>query len=616
MNNGISTWLCPLLVAMGAVAGCANGPKGVPVDPGKDWTQSGKTELTQPIALIADTQIHESRGVASRYFNRSGDEVVPVTLRTGQQVIGAADILAYAMERAKSYPLVVHAGDAIDVSCSTEWNLFMAAMGASGRPGPGPTSWLFAPGNHDGFLTGNMYPKDDADGRIYVKSYWSNLCNAGQVWSDHQRRYSQMPKEEIVSRYAAMLARDTAVDSKNPNCNPDGSLCWATRIRRGDLQWTSYIVQRVRLPAAQSGGTPVYALLLDSSDFDQRPYLKPSGLAGLRAGVSTDQLRALKHLTADLPSEARYFFIAHHPFDVWSGNDWSIEKRDLWNELNGDPRSLHFLVSAHTHTGALLSHNGEYGSLTELNTGSLSDAPVYLRNLKFEADSRGAVGFRSAAIPLIAKQSSPNCDGAQLSKSSDEWDYSVRNQDTESDRTSTYPKLIRYTAAAFSAVGHWFKFWSGKHEELRPQLLAYADVAERTMPASQEFKYYPFGERDDHGTPMRPVVLRGPAEVAQKLRANANCDTGAGFCSAQAKGNLLLALDTYYWLDPATPQTVKDKAHSLRLCMALAAAAESPYPGSSEQDKVNTITRSVSVEWSGRLSPGSSLAGETESAKR
>jgi hypothetical protein len=594
-------WLCPSTLVVAVLAGCASSPESIELDSTSGWDHIGKTPLTQPIALIADTQIHESRGVASRFFNRSGDEFVPVTLRTGQQVIGVADVLLHAMERAKSYPLVLHAGDALDVSCVTEWDLFMAAMSASGRAGPGPDSWLLALGNHDGFLTGNMYPKDDGAGRIYVKSYWSNLCNAGRVQVDMKNRYSHMPKEEIVTRYAKMLSKHKDSPSGKPNCNTDGSLCWSSRVRKGDLQWTSYIVQRVQLPSTQSEKTPIYALLMDSSDFAQRPYLAPTGLAGLRAGVSADQLRSLKRLVADLPPEARYFLVAHHPFEVWGGDEWNAESRTLWAELNGDTRSLQFLVSAHTHKGALLSHSGELGPLTELNTGSLSDAPVYLRSLWFESDSNGAIGFRSPAIPLTAEQSYPGCPGATFSPQNPDLDYGVRGQDTESDRASTSPTAIRYTKAIFSALGHLVKFWSGKHDELRPQLLAYADVVERSIPSNQAFSYYPFGERNDDGSLNHSKRLKGGAGIADELRKNANCSTGEGYCSVQAKGNLLLALEKYFWFDSTTPQTVKSEAHRLRLCLALAASAESPYPDSSEREMVEKLSQKISNEWASRL---------------
>ncbi|MFJ7788983.1 hypothetical protein [Pseudomonas sp. NPDC096925] len=602
MNARAYAWLSPAVFAVGAMVGCASSPENVGPHSGSGWTSEGKTPLTQPIAFIADTQIHESRGVASRYFNRSGDEFVPVTLRTGQQVIGEADVLLYAMERAKSYPLVIHAGDALDVSCATEWDLFTATMDASGHSGPGPESWLLAPGNHDGFLTGNMYPKADRFGRLYVTSYWSNLCNAGRVQVDQRNRYSHMPKEKIVERYAAMLAKHKHPPIGQPDCNANGSLCWVSRIRKDDLQWTSYIVQRVRLPSVEGQETPIYALLIDSSDFARRPYLNPSSVAGLHAGVSADQLRSLKRLVADLPSTARYFFVAHHPFGVWGGDEWDATTRALWVELNNDSRSMKFLVSAHTHEGALFRHSGDLGSLTELNTGSLSDAPIYLRNLWFEEDSQGRIGFRSLAFPLLANQAYPNCPGATLSSAQSNLDYSVRGQDTESDRANGSPMPIRYTKAFLSAVGHFFRFWSGKHDELRPQLLAYADVAERAIPNGQLFTYYPFGELNGKGVAEKPRQLQGGTGVAEELRMNANCKTGQGYCSVQAKGNLLLALERYFWFDPSTPKTVKTEAHQLRLCLALAASAESPYPDSAEKQRVDELTQAISSEWASQLS--------------
>lgn len=99
--------------------------------PGIRWQDAGHAlsaesiPLTQPVVLLADTQIHESRGTASHFWSLAGDEFFPVTIRTGQQVIGAPDMLLEALERTRDAPLLLHLhlGDAIDVSCQSEWRL-------------------------------------------------------------------------------------------------------------------------------------------------------------------------------------------------------------------------------------------------------------------------------------------------------------------------------------------------------------------------------------------------------------------------------------------------------------------------------------------------------------
>lgn len=78
---GLRTCLLTILV----LSGCANQTT-------PEWSENAVPQsqnnspqpLTLPILVLADTQFHESRGTASRYWSLAGDEFVPVTIRTGQ----------------------------------------------------------------------------------------------------------------------------------------------------------------------------------------------------------------------------------------------------------------------------------------------------------------------------------------------------------------------------------------------------------------------------------------------------------------------------------------------------------------------------------------------------
>ena len=176
-------------------------------------------------------------------------------------------------------------------------------------------------------------------------------------------------------------------------------------------------------------------------------------------------------------------------------------------------------------------------------------------------------------------------------------------QRSESDRASTWPAPLRGISAFFGALGHVLSFWSAKHEELRPQLLAYADVVEDSMPADAPITYVgttTSGPDIEHS-------LKGNREVARALRTLANCkpdqklddDAGAKYCTVQAKGNLLRALDEYYWGSDGAPRAVKDRAHRLRLCLALSAAEESP--SARGRPRVEQLMQQVESEWSSQL---------------
>lgn len=596
----------PIIAGCAALAlgGCAT--PFVDVEERASWSTQGTTPLTAPIGILADTQFHESRGVPSRSIGRAGDEFIAVTVRTGQQVIGAGDMLRHALELTQQFPLVLHAGDALDVSCETEWWLFKIVTTRL-RGQPGPRSWLFAPGNHDGYHTGNIFPVNTS---AYVESYWTNMCNAGRLWKKDWsgksvQKYSHMPKDRIVSEYLKMLEPLKARGDAQNGCDADGSLCWSARVSRNE-QWTSFVVQRVRLPAPIDSVVPIYAVLLDSSDYSMRPDVtRISGYAGRVAAISARQLHAAYELVNHLPSQARYFFVTHHPVSDWRISTWPEETRGAWNRLLEDPRSLRFLVSAHTHEGSLRRYEEGVGILTELNIGSLADAPVYIRSLWFEMDGSGNIGFRSSGIPLRSENVCPEGWARKSENKDKSLDYSVDEQRSESDRASEWPTPLRNLRAFFSAGGHFFNYWKAKHEELRPQLLAYADVVEATMPRIANIKYV--GSTTDG--PDIELALLGGGEVAKALRTLATCkpdetiagNTGARFCTVQSKANLLRKLDEYYWEEENVSQEVKERAHRLRLCLALAAAEESP--SKREKSKINDLLHRVKSEWSSQLYP-------------
>lgn len=78
----------------------------------------------------------------SRYWSRAFDGYVPVTIRSAQQVPGATDLL-YDAITARAFPLTLHLGDAMDVSCQTEWDMFAMAM-QRGLGAPGSGAWRSA----------------------------------------------------------------------------------------------------------------------------------------------------------------------------------------------------------------------------------------------------------------------------------------------------------------------------------------------------------------------------------------------------------------------------------------------------------------------------------------
>ncbi|WLI06715.1 hypothetical protein PSH66_29805 [Pseudomonas sp. FP597] len=536
--------------------------------------------LTEPIVLVADTQFHESRGTASHYFSMAGDEFFPVTIRTGQQVIGAPDLLLRALDQGQSYPLALHLGDGIDVSCQTEWSLFKQVMGeARGRPSA--SSWLFSPGNHDGFMVGNIYPKTDG---IYKTEYWNNVCNVGRGYAGSKQRFGRMPKETIVNDYVNLL-RGQPLSQKNPAsgqfCLDGNQLCVAYRI--ASEPWKSFIVQLVKLPPSRNNSRGVYALLLDTSDYPSRPNFGMGGpTAGIDAGISVDQIKAAQQLVSSLPDNSRYFFTGHHSFKDWKVESWKGEKLYRFVALSMGKQSLRFVVTAHTHEGGWYEHDFGGGHLQELNTGSLADAPLYYRDLSFQLYDGGAVSVRSNRILLDSVHSKCN----EYKPPADGSGYSVNDQQTESDRLSAAPAFLRRIGSFFSAAGHFFAFWEAKHSELKPQLLAYADIVQDVIPDNQAFNYHPYGTNYE-------LPFRGGSSIAEHLRYLAGC-FDAKKCSVSQKGNLLYSLDRYFWFSKI-PVEQKQLSHNKRYCAAIVitglAGDGSPTVEQSLQDSQPSVKR-------------------------
>ena len=575
-----------LALGIALLAGCANSGGFKVVKGGPDPTVDATPALTMPIGLVADTQFHESRGVPSRYLGLGGDEFVDVTIRTGQQVIGAGDVLAAALKATATLPLVIHAGDAIDVSCETEWTRFKQTMTSSHRGEPGPATWLFTPGNHDGYLTGNIYP---ASSGLYWDGYWVNLCNAGQLMkSKTETKYSFMAKHKLVQDYVAMLGGSFGSDAKAEGCDTTGRLCWRAFAPMRE-PWRSFVVQAVRLPPATEQSAPVFAVLLDSSDYDDRPYLD-SFVAGKHGDLSQEQFDAVGDLLRRVPAEGKFFFIAHHPSSAWRVRSWGETRLMTWKRLMSDSRSLRFVVTAHTHEGSLRENTSLLGRFVELNTGSLADAPLYVRNLEFRRTSDGRIGFRSEAMQIgvdVARCKSILPIPADL-----RLDYGVETQRSLTERAGEKKPGL---AALGNAIWYFFNLWESKHKELRPHLLGYADIVDATMPADATLSYV--WTSTEAGTLSQS--LRGGTETSRELREHANCRDGFRKCSAQSKANLLFAVEQYYNAD-TTPAAIKEQAREMRLCMAVMATNDS----SAHNGRVKSVSESLAVPWAQWLPTG------------
>ncbi|MBV7585503.1 metallophosphoesterase [Pseudomonas sp. PDM33] len=530
-------------------------------------SDSTTAPATAPIGVISDTQIHESRGTASRYASKAGDEFVEVTIRTGQQVIGSTDILMQALKGVTSLPIVLHLGDALDVSCQTEWDAFVRTMRVAG----GNTPWVLVDGNHDGFYVGNISPTNSTK---YNVGYWNQVCNQGRYSLESTLSARHFDKAMLVAANVQhVLALQSNADSslnevpRNGTCQNlvDGPIACAAWHIDTEHPWMSYLTQLVRLPAAVPSEPPVYVLALDSSTYLNQPNVdyQYALLTGVKAGFTPAQLRDARIMVRQLPVDARFFIATHHHVNEWRASALSTDERSELGGLLASYSFLNFVLTAHTHEGGWYDHKVLGNPLLELNTGSLADPPLYYRDLQFVRSGGKEWRVRSnkhllnvASIPECASYKPPTSDSG----------YTVDDQRSENDRLHDAPKLTRKVGQVFSALRHFFGFWNAKHEELRPQLLTYRDIVRASLPEDAGF-YYERWEGDE-----APRNYQSREELEARLEYLAWCSHKSK-CSVTEKGNLLKKLEDELAPDSKLyPQEVLMKAHYARLCAAVSAA--------------------------------------------
>ncbi len=524
--------------------------------------------VTAPIALIADSQLHESRGTASRWWSRAGDEFVPVTIRTAQAVIGAPVLLQESIVQASEFGMIIHLGDALDVSCSSEWDIFAAVMRSTSRP------WMFVPGNHDGFIVGNFYASDDSR---YNKGYWIEVCNAGRYYPipDHH-----LAKEQVLKNYVALqrdiLPAGRAMGS-GVSCDPRNQtdcMLWGVDLAR---PWASYVVQARRLPAwKRPTDLPIYVVALDTSSYQKQPIFSPfSTWAGVEGGFSAAQLEAVAKIVRWLPANSKFLLIGHHDLPHWP------QSEDL-DRVFKDARFLRLVVTAHTHKGYWSQQVRGGVEVVELNIGSLIDAPTYFRDLSIERLADGRFLARSQRIVLDPK--SLRC--TERLPSPDEID-SIERQSSESDRLANVPALFSKPIALVSAVGHWLAFWQSKHQELDPQLAAFARLV-NSLPDDEPMSLtYRLGDNQQR-------LLTSKQAVVGKLRFLATCDEGESVeCSVQGKGRIMQAAEQM--MSPFGGATLSataiERLRRARLCTAaIAVWASTP------QEVIRDILKQTEVD--------------------
>lgn len=127
--------------------------------------------LTFPIFFISDSQFHNYLTDSDIFRSNLADKAISVAIRPPLLDLFAQDLFVYAMEKYSKNNYVIHLGDAINISCRSEWKRFEEAMNNKINNG-----WVMLPGNHDSFFFGNTLSVSNVSNSPLLKS-WKDACN-------------------------------------------------------------------------------------------------------------------------------------------------------------------------------------------------------------------------------------------------------------------------------------------------------------------------------------------------------------------------------------------------------------------------------------------------------
>jgi 3',5'-cyclic AMP phosphodiesterase CpdA len=325
--------------------------------------------LSKRMLLVADNQLNHLYGDPVWLRNELFDHVVNVAIRPVQQDLFGQDILKWIIKYygSKKWTNIVHLGDGTNMACMGEFSSFRAIMNIAGNP------WYMAPGNHDVYLLGNLHNTD--------QDWWENACKRAQ---------GPMTKDRFVKEYLKHLATQHPKLGKYIDNHPyegewrrkadDGALLRAAawKIDR-EHPYRSYVLQELDI-ARDDSDLPLYAILMDSTQFENAPGLVPvppmSYNAGINGSILPEQRDMAERWLKDNPSVKKMtILMVHHPYaSLTKASKEAIAKfRSKY--------SIPLYVSGHTHHGEYFVRGGDNGWL-ELNVGSTVDWPIEFRTLQ------------------------------------------------------------------------------------------------------------------------------------------------------------------------------------------------------------------------------------------
>ena len=358
-------------------------------------------QLREEIIFVADNQFHNIYTDPTLLASIIAD-IKPVAIRPPQLNLFAPDLFVYSLKENAKDARIIHLGDALNISSSYEWDLFLQSISEKSI---GHNGWVMTPGNHDVYFYGNGAGEhDDGDKRGGLKK-WTDAANTTGVQIEHNPRIFAKPftKELFIDEYIKAISSQRKkgfpeegafidalylADGRLKDCfeweSPDSD-AFITRLAGkyfddDEDYWKSFLVQEFSIKT-KNKAEKIYIILIDTTNYIARPSLtswlreklrwSKKVNSGTKREVSRDQQRIINGWIYDNRQKgARYILAGHHPF-----KDLRNDSKEWLKQKSKDDNFITY-ISAHTHDPAYKSSCQDNSmDIKEINIGSITDTP-------------------------------------------------------------------------------------------------------------------------------------------------------------------------------------------------------------------------------------------------
>lgn len=356
------------------------------------------TDLSESIIFVADNQFHNIYSDPSLLGSRIADKIKSVAIRPSQLNLFSPDLFVYALRQKSNNSIIIHLGDALNISSTYEWNVF---YGAISNKSIGHNCWFMIPGNHDVYFYGNGAGEYEKSNKRGGKKEWMDAANTTGVQISYYPKIEDIPftKDLFVKHYVEHLLNQRIKggsiikesqafylsDKTLKECFEWESQNESSLINRiagkyyddDHYYWKSFIVQELLLKS-KSNDKKISLILLDTTNYKKRPSFiswfrklpwSKKVNAGTKGEISDEQKRIVDRWLKTNQC-IRYLLVGHHPFN-------SLTKHtQKWMKRKTQSQNFITYISAHTHDPikAYKSCNNEL-DISEFNVGSITDTP-------------------------------------------------------------------------------------------------------------------------------------------------------------------------------------------------------------------------------------------------